>query len=165
LARAWAPSLLLVLLLGRPALAAEADSTRSDSLPAPRAALLRSALLPGWGQYYNGHPFKALFFASASTLALTAALGEQRQLDRLSDQLAAQRSAGGSPAGIDSLETRFQNQASKRNTRLLFIALSVAFAAIDAYVDAQLADFDAAVEMEMRPGGALLKLSATLPGR
>ena len=147
LARVWALSLLLVLLLGRTALAAEADSTRSDSLPAPRAAFLRSALLPGWGQYYNGHPFKALFFASASTLALSLAIAEHRNLDTTPTPEA------------------HEDRAARRNTRLLYFVLSVAFAAIDAYVDAQLADFDAGVKMEMRPGGALLKLSATLPGR
>ena len=39
-ARYWAPSLLLLLFCSRLALAAEADSTRADSLPTPRAALL-----------------------------------------------------------------------------------------------------------------------------
>ena len=63
---------LLIALLGlvlsstqvraQPANGASSVETRSDSL-APRAALLRSAILPGWGQFYNGKPYKALFFA------------------------------------------------------------------------------------------------------
>ena len=164
-ARVWAPSLLIILLAGYPALAAGAESTRVDSLPGPRSALLRSAILPGWGQYYNGRPFKALFFAAASTAALTAVVVEHRELDRLADELTALQNAGGSPTRIDNLETRFQDQSGKRNTRLLYCALSIAFAAIDAYVDAQLADFDAGVQLEMRPGGILLRLNATLSRR
>ena len=31
--------------------------------------MLRSAVLPGWGQHYNGRPFKALFFGAASGAA------------------------------------------------------------------------------------------------
>ncbi|MDE2808627.1 MAG: hypothetical protein OXN90_09450, partial [Gemmatimonadota bacterium] len=64
LACGWA-SLLLVLLTGRPvgATEVETDSTRTvqsglstgaDTLPSAHGALLRSAVLPGWGQFYNG---------------------------------------------------------------------------------------------------------------
>ena len=144
-ARVWAPSLLFILLAGYPALAA--DSTRVDALPAPKSALLRSAVLPGWGQHYNGRPFKALFCAAASSAALTSVVVEHRRI---------------ATAPTPEIHA---DRAARRNTRLLYFALSITFAAIDAYVDAQLADFDAGVQMEMRPGGALLKLNATLPGR
>ena len=144
-ARYWAPSLLLLLMCSRLALAAEADSTRADSLPTPRAALLRSAVLPGWGQHYNGRPLKALFFAGASATALSAVIAAHRTID-----------AAPTP------ETH-ANRAARRNTRLLYFALSVALSAIDAYVDAQLADFEADIGMEMRRDGASLTLKMTLP--
>ena len=140
-ARYWALSLSLLLLCSRLALAAEADSTHSAS----RAALLRSAVLPGWGQHFNGRPIKALFFASASAAALTAVVAEHRAID-----------------AAPTLEIH-EDRAARRNTRLLYFALSVALSAIDAYVDAQLADFEADADIEMRSQRVSLKLKVTLP--
>lgn len=139
------PSLLLLLLLSQPALAAE--TAHADTLSTPRSALLRSVVLPGWGQLYNDRPFKALFCGAASATALTFVVIEHRRIDT---------------APTPEIH---QDRAARRNTRLLYFALSVAFAAIDAYVDAHLADFGPEVQMEMRLGGALFKLSATLPRR
>ena len=145
----WA-SLLLVLLAGQPACATkvEADSTRTDSLPSAHGALLRSAVLPGWGQFYNGRPVKGLFFGAASATALTAVVVEHRRI----------RSA--------PTPEEHQDRTARRNGRLLYFALSVALAAIDAYVDAHLADFGAVpsgLSVEMQRGRAWLRLKAPLP--
>lgn len=149
LACGWA-SLLLVLLAGQPACATEveADSTRTDSLPSAHGALLRSAVLPGWGQFYNGRPVKGLFFGAASATALTAVAIEHRRI----------RSA--------PTPEEHQDRTARRNGRLLYFALSVALAAIDAYVDAHLADFGAVLSglsVEMQRGRAWLRLKAPLP--
>ena len=143
--RCWALSLLLLLSCSRLALAAEADSTRADSLTQPRAALLRSAVLPGWGQYYNDRPLKALVFAGASSALLGTVVAEQRAINA---------------APTPEIHA---DHAARRNTRLLYFALSVALSAIDAYVDAQLADFEADIGIEMRYYGPLLKLKMVLP--
>lgn len=148
----WA-SLLFVLFAGRPACATEveADSTRTvpsaATLPSAHGALLRSAVLPGWGQFYNGRPVKGLFFSAASATALTAVALEHRRI----------RSA--------STPEEHQNRTARRNSRLLYFALSVALAAIDAYVDAHLADFGAgaAMQVEMQRDKAWLRLKALLP--
>ena len=151
----WA-SLLLALLAGRPACAAEvgADSTRTDTLPSAHGALLRSAVLPGWGQFYNGRPGKGLFFGAASVTALTATVVEHRRI-----------SSAPTPEA-------HQDRTARRNSRLLYFALSVALAATDAYVDAHLADFGAELsglsigaemQVEMRRDKAWLRLKATLP--
>ena len=142
----WA-SLLLVLLAGRPTCATEveADSTRTDSLPSTHGALLRSAVLPGWGQFYNDRPVKGLFFGAASATALTAVAIEHRRI----------RSA--------PTPEEHQDRTARRNGRLLYFALSVALAAIDAYVDAHLADFGAAMQVEMWRGRAWLRLKKTMP--
>ena len=150
----WA-SLLLVLFAGRPACAeVEADSTRtvqSDlrtgaaTLPSAHGALLRSAVLPGWGQFYNGHPVKGLFFGAASATALTLVVVEHRRI-----------SSAPTPE-------EHQDRTARRNSRLLYFALSVALAATDAYVDAHLADFGAAMQVEMRRDKAWLRLKTPLP--
>lgn len=149
LACGWA-SLLLVLLAGRPACATEveADSTRTDSLPSTYGALLRSAVLPGWGQFYNGRPVKGLFFGAASATSLTAVAIEHRRI----------RSA--------PTPEEHQDRTARRNGRLLYFALSVALAAVDAYVDAHLADFGAVqsgLTVEMWRGRAWLRLKKTMP--
>ena len=146
LACGWA-SLLLILLAGQPACATEveADSTRTDSLPSAHGALLRSAVLPGWGQFYNGRPVKGLFFGAASATALTAVAIEHRRI----------RSA--------PTPEEHQDRTARRNGRLLYFALSAALAAIDAYVDAHLADFGAAMQVEMWRGRAWLRLKKTMP--
>ena len=146
LACGWA-SLLLVLLAGQPACATEveADSTRTDSLPSAHGALLRSAVLPGWGQFYNDRPVKGLFFGAASATALTAVAIEHRRI----------RSA--------PTPEEHQDRTARRNGRLLYFALSVALAAIDAYVDAHLADFGAGLQVEMWRDKASLRLKKTMP--
>ena len=157
LACGWA-SLLLALLAGQPACATEveADSTRTVQSPLPSAhgALLRSAVLPGWGQFYNGRPVKGLFFGAASAAALAATVVEHRRI-----------SSAPTPEA-------HQDRTARRNSRLLYFALSVALAAIDAYVDAHLADFGAvrsglssgtAMQVEMRRGKAWLRLKVPLP--
>ena len=151
LACGWA-SLLLILLAGQPACATqvEADSTRTAQSPLPSAhgALLRSAVLPGWGQFYNGHPVKGLFFGAASATALTVVAIEHRR--------------------IHSAPTpeEHQDRTARRNGRLLYFALSVALAAIDAYVDAHLADFgtvQSGLSVELWRGRAWLRLKKTMP--
>ncbi len=142
----WA-SLVFVLFAGRPACATEveADSTRTDSLPSAHGALLRSAVLPGWGQFYNGRPVKGLFFGAASATALASVVVEHRRI----------RSA--------PTPEEHQDRTARRNNRLLYFALSVSLAAIDAYVDAHLADFGAAMQVEMQRDKAWLRLKAPLP--
>ena len=157
LACGWA-SLLLVLLAGQPAYATEAEtdstrtvqsgpSTEAAALPSAHGALLRSAVLPGWGQFYNSRPVKGLLFGAASATALTSVVVEHRRI----------RSA--------PTPEEHQDRTARRNSRLLYFALSVALAAIDAYVDAHLADFGVGAEMqvEMRRGKAWLRLKAPLP--
>ena len=164
LACGWA-SLLLALLAGQPACAteAEADSTRTAqsgsstgaaTLPSAHGALLRSAVLPGWGQFYNGRPVKGLFFGAASAIALTATVVEHRRINSAPTPEA------------------HQDRTARRNSRLLYFALSVALAALDAYVDAHLADFGAVqsglstgagLQVQMQRDKAWLRLKATLP--
>lgn len=169
----WA-SLLLVLFAGRPAYATETEadsthtvpfvlsteamqsgpSTGTTTLPSAHGALLRSAVLPGWGQFYNGRPVKGLFFGAASATALASVVVEHRRI----------RSA--------PTPEEHQDRTARRNSRLLYFALSVALAAIDAYVDAHLADFGdmpsglstgAAIQVEMQRDQAWLRLKAPLP--
>ncbi len=124
----FASGILLCLVLAGFSRAAAQENdvaAANDSLPVnPRSALLRSAVIPGWGQWHNGHPWKAALFAGAASGWLASALAEVRSLDDATT--AAER------------ETR----SNRRNTRFLYFGLTVTLAAIDAFVDAHLAGFD-----------------------
>ncbi len=113
---------LLCCLTARPGGAEEA-APDSSGRPTPRGALIRSAVLPGWGQYRNDRPLKALSFAAAAAGFTALAVTESRGLARAR-----------TPSG-------HEERAARRNSAFLYVALTATFAALDAYVDAHLADF------------------------
>jgi hypothetical protein len=105
--------------------------------------LLRSAVLPGWGQYYNEKPWKALGFGAAATGFLTAAIVELHSLRRA--QTPQER----------------RDLAARRNSRILYLGFTTTLAALDAYVDAHLANFKS-MAVVARPGEVLLKATIHL---
>lgn len=122
----WIYLLILNCLIGYVSEAnAQADSLRAEVrsvderivTASPRGALVRSAILPGWGQLYNRKPVKA-----GSHLLIQAGLFTGVMLQR-------NRSSGG---GLTSLG----------NTLLLGLIGFKLFSIADAYVDAHFADFD-----------------------
>lgn len=130
-----------------------------DVLPKnPRNAAIRAFLIPGWGQVYTGHKWRAVVFAAMEIGFL--ARGYSLQLEALDkkDEIGAAREAffedppeGVDPDDPDALLRAFDNTEEARllrgeleeieDSREDFYAwgfLSVFFAAIDAYVAAQL---------------------------
>ena len=130
---------LAYLFCPRPALA---ETAPADTLqgPTPRGALLRSAILPGWGQYYNKRPFKALLFGTTAAGFLGASILESRSL-------------GQAGTAIED-----QDRSARRNTRVLLLIATSTFAALDAFVDAHLAVLEIEPELEIEPGRATLAL-------
>jgi hypothetical protein len=129
-----------------------------DVLPKnPRNAAIRAFVMPGWGQFYTGHPWRGLLWAAAETGFFT--LGYRKQIDALDlqDDLQAAREEFFAMAP-DSLQadTLALIEAFDRSTEAInirselsaveqrredwyaYFALSVIFAAVDAYVSAQL---------------------------
>lgn len=100
-----------------------------SATPSPLSAMIRSAIVPGWGQLYNGHHFKAVVLSAVSAGFATASVTETRKLHRAADH-------------------DRQSIAGRRNTRVLLFFATVTFAALDAYVDAHLADFSTLGTME-----------------
>ena len=138
----WAAELLLILLLAGQAMAqVPADSLQT---PAPRKALIRSLLLPGWGQYTNGRPFKALGFGVAAVVLAGRVVAQQRSLSRADSR------------GAPDLE--LEDLAAGRNTRVLLLVANATLAGIDAYVDAQLAGFELSLGPRAGPGVVLLEM-------
>lgn len=138
----WVAELLFLLLLAGQAMAqAPADSLQTQ---APKKALVRSLLLPGWGQYANGRPFKALGFGAAAVVLAGRVVAQQRDLGRATRR------------GAPDLE--LEDLAAGRNTRVLLFLANATLAGIDAYVDAQLVGFDVSLGPRAAPGVALLEV-------
>jgi len=102
------------------------DTTARDTTP--RSALLRSMLVPGWGQWYNRRPLKAGLVFTA-TCGLAAGTIYQNQL--LQD----------SSAQADRTTMRY-----RRNTLAIWLLVAVFYGMVDAYVDAHLRDFDTEIQ-------------------
>ena len=118
--------------------AAKQDSVADESIA--RDALIRSLAIPGWGQWENERPRKALVFATLSTSLLLYAADAQATLSKAQSA------------------TQHEDLTAVRNTRILFFFLSNTLAAIDAYVDAHLADFSENYVLDTKTNTISLKL-------
>ena len=100
----------------------------------PLFSMLRSAVLPGWGQFYTGHPYRGGLFFSLEGFLFTYSWAENHRANRDWD---AYRTTGDSRF-LDAYDSHF-----KRGRDLVGYALAVFLVNIaDAYVSAQLFDFE-----------------------
>ena len=67
------------------------EGTAADSSLSPREALIRSAVLPGWGQYSNGHPLKAALFGTSTAAFVAATWSKVGDLSDTSDRIRSTR--------------------------------------------------------------------------
>lgn len=149
-----------------------------DILPkSPRNAALRSFLLPGWGQIYTGHPWRAALFAVAETGFFLAGYAKQREALDLKDDLQAAREAFfatlpdsviADPVAAEDAFSQLPEAIGIRGdldaveeTRedfYAYFALSVIFSAVDAYVAAQLDPIEVGVALGDRRAWAGIRL-------
>ncbi len=123
---------------------ADSDSVRIAAKKRnPAAAMLRSLLVPGWGQLYNGRHLHAALVFGAEAGLLAAAISWDRQ---------AKATTG---------DEQFFN-LDYRNITIGWLAGSVVLSAADAYVDARLSD-RIGLKEKKNPTGALLR-SLIFPG-
>jgi hypothetical protein len=121
-----------------------ADSAARAALPktAPFKVMLRSAVVPGWGQLYNHQPLKAALVVGVEGALVASAL---RELKLQND--AIQRAADLTVLGDTAGATRANEEAdTHRNRKISWIWWEVAahlLSMADAYVDAQLSTFAA----------------------
>ena len=118
---------------------------------APRWVMLRSALVPGWGQLHNGSWIKALGIAAGEVAFGIEMLKDERDLDRLSrlaDEAQAANDEEAFAVAVNAYNARLDEST---NRRWLFGGL-LAYALVDAYVDAHFANFN--VEFDTAPPAA-----------
>ncbi|MDZ7267356.1 MAG: DUF5683 domain-containing protein [candidate division KSB1 bacterium] len=123
-----------------------ADSLQQPAAASPRkksptGAALRSLVIPGWGQYYNGQKIKAGLALAGEVGLLGTALywnsraGEARQRGDQANQLLYEDWRNGCYWGLAAL---------------------IVYSMLDAYVDAQLSDFDESPVLAASPAPAVM---------
>ncbi|MDZ7261556.1 MAG: DUF5683 domain-containing protein [candidate division KSB1 bacterium] len=107
-------------------------AVRTKKDRSPTGAMLRSLAFPGWGQWYNGKKFKALIAFGAESALLANAI-------YLNQKVVAS-------TGWEEREFYINN----RNLSVWWLLGTILLSMADAYVDAQLANFDESPDLSLR---------------
>ena len=146
------------------------EAPASPGRPSAAGALVRSMVVPGWGQAVAGSPGRGTFYFAIQSVAVWMILKTTKTLGSASDILAMRRleafarlSADPSvdPAGLaaavdadSGVSSAFELQQIRRQQREDWIAFGVFFLLLggaDAFVAAHLADFPEPLEVAIRP--------------
>ena len=137
---AWGYSMALCFFLftqaGKAFCTLPTDTARLDTnrllsdqpLKSPMGALLRSAILPGWGQLYNHQYTKAIFVFAGNAFLIQRVFYYHHRWR----------------------QTHREEFRNKRNTFTWYAGIAYLLTLVDAYVDAYLFGFDQAMEIEFR---------------
>lgn len=141
------------------------DSTVVIRKTNPTGALLRSAFVPGWGQFYNRKYIKATIFAAGESWLAIGIYNDWKKADRHRKNFQSS-----TDPIYQALEfNKFQDFRDSRNLKMWILAAGVFYSMFDAYVDAQLSDFnqtDKSFEAYIGPGrnnGIEVSLTFTIP--
>ncbi len=113
----------------------------------PRGAMLRSALLPGWGQYYNGKLLKAALVFGVETFFVTSAIVRNQKVVASTDPV---------------IRSYWIDQ--RNNMSWAFLATRL-LSVLDAYVDAHLSDFDDSPDLSLQSSSPGMYLAVSFSVR
>jgi len=126
-------------------LAAPADSLRQAPPPEhwsdqPRFVMMRSLLIPGWGQFYNHAYIKSAAVAGTEVWILASISTANHDLSQLQVQIDAARVSG--DAAAEAAATQAYNDKLNHFISLQWLLGGVVvYALLDAYVDAHFRNF------------------------
>ncbi len=106
----------------------------------PLFSMLRSAVLPGWGQFYTGHPYRGSLFFTLEGFLVTFAWAENYRADRNWESYLAT----GESRYLDAYDRHFNRGRDLVSYAIAVLLINVA----DAYVCAHLYDFDSKVTFD-----------------
>jgi hypothetical protein len=114
----------------------------------PRWVMLRSLVLPGWGQVHNHAWLKAGAVAGTQAWLITSLIHDKRTLDDLKREVDAAGAAGDDLLQQDLVD-RYNTRLSSYQSRQWLLGGVVVFALLDAYIDAHFRNFK--IEFESDP--------------
>lgn len=139
---------------------ARRDSTRAarqGTFDQPRFVMLRSLLVPGWGQLHNRAWLKALLVSGGEAVLISNVVQDGRRLKDLDAQVAAARAARDLEAENSAVE-RYNARLDHYVGRQWLLGGLLVYSLVDAYVDAHFVNFkfefdhDAALPSGVRLG-------------
>lgn len=114
------------------------DTIKKSSAKSPTGAMIRSLIVPGWGQLYNKKIFKAILIFGAETGLIANSIYLNQKYRKWNQKY--RNSEPGPEQDIIFANREFYiNNRNLSNWWLLGVIL---FSMADAFVDAHLADFD-----------------------
>jgi len=104
----------------------------------PTGALLRSAFVPGLGQFYNRKYIKAAIFAGTESWLIYGIHHDWKMADRHE----ANFKQTSDPIYKASEFSEYEKARDSRNLKMWILAAAIFYSMFDAYVDGQLSDFE-----------------------
>jgi hypothetical protein len=130
----------------------DTSGTSADSAilhrPSATGNMLKSLLVPGWGQLSLGRELTALIFIAGEAGTATMVVKSQRDLNRARD------------AGETALKDTYHQ---KREDWLVYMGINHVLSALEAYVSAKLWDFPP--DLDLRAGPEGISAGASIPIR
>jgi hypothetical protein len=112
--------------------------------------MLRSGLIPGWGQAKNGRWLKATIVAGIEVALFERLHFEQGRIDYYCDR--ASELPCEDQEKYDYYMSKVERHEGHRKDFIWWTSLTILLSMGDAYVDAQLRDFDVDLQYEPEPG-------------
>ena len=144
----------------RHGLAIVQDSMRAAALNAPRRwsdqprwVMMRSLVLPGWGQLYNRSYVKASLVAGSEGWLIGALIADRNQLDKLQSAVNAAQAAHDNAAAQAAINA-YNSRLDRFVSRQWLLAGVAVYALLDAYVDAHFKNFDIEFRSDTGPPGS-----------
>ncbi|MEO5617144.1 MAG: DUF5683 domain-containing protein [Candidatus Eisenbacteria bacterium] len=135
-----------------------APELRQGRFDQPRFVMLRSLLLPGWGQFHNRAWFKSALVAGGEAALIVNLIRDARLLKRIDAEVLAARKSGDLDAENLIVE-RYNARLDRYVGRQWLLGGMLAYALMDAYVDAHFVNFKIQFENDpARPAGARMGL-------
>jgi hypothetical protein len=138
--------------------AARARAVKQKLLDQPRFVMMRSLLIPGWGQLHNRAWIKAVLVAGGEGWLVTRLIEDDRALRDLDAEVVAARALDDLTAENQAVD-RYNARLDRYVGRQWLLGGLLVYALMDAYVDAHFVNFKIQFENDpARPAGARLGL-------
>jgi hypothetical protein len=118
----------------------------------PVWVMLRSLVVPGWGQLHNRKWVKGAVVAGSETWLILRLIDDNQELDRLEAEVDAARDSGDLEAE-NAAVAAFNDRLDTFVANQWFLGGLLAYSLLDAYVDAHFRDFDIEFGPEAPPQG------------
>lgn len=148
LKRIFMASLALFVLLAPGPARAEEDEAPRGRFDAPAWVMLRSALIPGWGQAKNGEWFKVLLAVGLEATFAERLRFEHCMVQRYEQRLLWAEERGAGEIELDQLRWKVEKHENHRRDFIWWTSMLVVLSMGDAFVDAHLKSFDVQLQTE-----------------